>query len=224
MKCSIILAIFACVLSATFASSHHKVEKAHSEVMSYAQMGMRNVRMMRGNTMHLECFNGFLPLINSLATKAKDVSNACVYKSNYEKDQELLNLQNSRAQVAAEVEKISKSLSDCTKLGGLQYFICLQDNAETNRKLMQLISDQSRDLMSKYADKSDEIDNSELSCIMKAVATAKAETDQAYVDLKECIKNGPIIQTQIGDDESSTNETLSTGTTDSPSSSSTAGY
>ncbi|XP_055921106.1 uncharacterized protein LOC129952520 [Eupeodes corollae] len=203
MKSKIFLSVIACVLiSDTLAFKYHqKADNAHSDLMYYVQQNMDTVPMMRGLTYHLECYNGFLPLINSLATKARDVSNGCVITANFERDQELAELKNSRLIVAAEVDKITKSLIDCSDMAGLDYFLCLENNAETNRKLMETIKESSKGLLSKYNAMSKQIDHKEQSCIMRAVDIGKAETNQAFVDLKSCIRDGPVILTQIGDEE-----------------------
>ncbi|XP_055920281.1 protein TsetseEP-like [Eupeodes corollae] len=187
MKCSIVLATIACVLSVTSASlNHHKVEKAHSDVMSYVAENMGAVPMMRSNRDHLDCYNGFIPMINMLAQKAKDESNACVANAMHEKDAQANTI--DRSQVEAEVKKITDSLHDCSVLDGLDYFVCLQDNAEANRQIMETIKNMSKKIIEDNATAVTRIHDNEDSCIMNAVDNAKNKSDAAFVQLKSCIR------------------------------------
>ena len=94
-----------------------------------------SVRMRRGggggSSLHLDCYNGFIPLINSLASNAKKVSELCVDDANKEKDQELSALVSERQQIEYDVVKITKSLDECGYEKGLNYFKCLANNVRS---------------------------------------------------------------------------------------------
>ncbi|XP_055837565.1 uncharacterized protein LOC129905962 [Episyrphus balteatus] len=199
MNYNFVIILFTCVLGVTLASKKHKVDKVHSEVMSYVHQQMGDsVRMRRGggggSSLHLDCYNGFIPLINSLASNAKNVSELCVDDANKEKDQELSTLISERQQIENDVARITKSLDECGYEKGLNYFKCLADNTEQNRKLMANIRDKSSELISKFGDKMAAIDENESSCLMDAVDMAKIATDNAFGDLKSCLNGGPAIQ------------------------------
>lgn len=189
MKCEIIVAIIACALSGSFAS---KVDKAHAEVMSYVADNMGGVRMMRSNRVHLECYNGFLPMINSIAQKAKDDSNICVQDADSKKDQALSGL--DRTDIAAEVKKITESLADCSNQKGLEYFVCLEFNAEVNRQLLETIKNKAQKVISDNKALVGTIEGDELTCIMNAVDNAKNKSDSAFGKLKSCISGESTLE------------------------------
>ncbi|XP_055837566.1 uncharacterized protein LOC129905963 [Episyrphus balteatus] len=187
MKCIIVLATIFCLLNASLASSsHQKGEKAHSAVISHVAEKLESVGMMKSNRAHLECYNGFLPLINSLALKAKENSNICVKDGDKEKDKAIAQL--NRTDIAAEIKKITDSLENCSNQKGLEYFVCLKNNAETNRQLMEFIKHKSKLVISENAALVHLIESEEHSCVIEAVNKAKRESDQAFGELKSCIK------------------------------------
>ncbi|XP_055837563.1 uncharacterized protein LOC129905960 [Episyrphus balteatus] len=199
MNCIIILSIIACALNASLASgSHHKAEKAHSAVMSHVAEKMGSVRMMRSNRVHLECYNGFLPLINSLALKAKENSNLCVKDADNKKDIVSANLNST--EVAAAVKQITDSLEDCSNQKGLEYFVCLSNNADKNLQLLEIIKTKSQQMLQQNTVEVGQIDSDEHSCIMDAVDKAKNESDLAFGKLKSCI-NGEATFDEVEQDD-----------------------
>ncbi|XP_055920951.1 protein TsetseEP-like [Eupeodes corollae] len=194
----IIFFITTCFLSTSLASiRNQKVNRVHTEVMSYVQekMGNNSFIRARGYSAHLECYNGFIPLINYLAANAKEASYYCVSDAEKQKDQDLAALLMERRKIEQEaVDKITKSLTDCSEREGLYYFECLAENADLNMQLMEFIRDKSRELISKYQQKFAEINANEEDCLMNTIEMAKIASDNAFDDLKSCLNGGPAIE------------------------------
>ncbi|XP_055919915.1 protein TsetseEP-like [Eupeodes corollae] len=174
------------VIGVASGSKKNKIDKVNSEIFSYVYQKIGSIRLMRGG--NVECYNEFIPLINNLATKARDNSKICVNNASEEKDKELIATNSRRAEVEIEVAKITKYYADCSVHNvGLDYFNCLSGNADYSIRNMENTTAKVREILRDYYEHIDEIEQAEKNCLNGSVEKAKSDTDKAFDDLKICL-------------------------------------
>ncbi|XP_055837567.1 protein TsetseEP-like [Episyrphus balteatus] len=120
----------------------------------------------KNNSVHLDCFDVFIPLIDRLSNEAKNASDNCVNTANADKERELTSIKNTRTELHSEVKRIKETLTHCSSRSDhLGYFECLNGIVEVDRKIVADIAVKS----SQYSTKVKQIEEQEIKCFRNSV-------------------------------------------------------
>ncbi|XP_055921173.1 protein TsetseEP-like [Eupeodes corollae] len=135
-------------------------------------------------SVHVDCYNVFIPLIERVSSDAKKASANCVSIANTEKDRELVAINNTRSELFTEVKRIKETLAHCSSRSDhLGYFECLNGIIEVDKKIVGDITLKS----SLYSNKINKIEKQELDCFRNSVIKLKDKISTGIKNLHNCL-------------------------------------
>lgn len=163
-----------------------------------ADKNIESIQRHHNKSIHFECFDVFIALINRLSNDGMSTTEKCVNVANDKNDKELTAIKNTRLELHSEIKRIRETLAHCTSRNDYKgYFECLNGIVENDRKIVSEIATKS----SMYSNRVKNIEDEKIHCFDNSVIKLKDKISNAIKNLRFCLiseSSSSVSENEVG--------------------------